>query len=120
MERGEIASQWETHADAWTEQARRGLHGVLLGDYFNRGEADTWWMAASPNSENKKPEGFRTPRFHRTLSDWVEMITKAGLTMEALGEPRADADLLRAAPGMAETAVTPLFLHIRARNRSQA
>ncbi len=91
--------------------------GVLVGEYFDRVEKDTWWIAASPKTANDKAEGFRTPQFHRTLGDWIEMIGVAGLAIEALGEPRADDDLVRAAPGMAEAAAVPLFLHIRARKR---
>jgi hypothetical protein len=54
-------------------------------------------------------------RFHRTLADWVEMIIAAGMTIEAMSEPSAGADLVGAIPAVAELAVAPLFLHVRAR-----
>jgi len=42
------------------------------------------------------------------------MIVGAGLVIEAMGEPHADDDLAKSVPTIADTAVAPLFLQIRA------
>jgi hypothetical protein len=43
------------------------------------------------------------------------MIVSAGLSIEAFGEPMADAETAAAEPTVADTRVAPIFLHIRAR-----
>ncbi|MCW6512076.1 class I SAM-dependent methyltransferase [Lichenifustis flavocetrariae] len=93
------------------------VRGVELGGYFDRidGREDTWWFSTLPKAERDEVEPFRTPRFHRTLSEWIAMIVGTGLVIEAMGEPRADPELARTVPIVADTAVVPLFLHVRAR-----
>ena len=67
----------------------------------------------------RKVAPFRTPRFHRTLSGWVEIICAAGLVIEKFGEPCASPELAKAEPVVADTRVAPLFLHIRASKPSR-
>gem|GEM_PF-6483958 len=54
------------------------------------------------------------PYFHRTLSDWLNAICQTGFMIERLGEPTATTQPALAVPLVADTLVTPLFLHIRA------
>jgi hypothetical protein len=54
------------------------------------------------------------PRFHRTLSGWVDLLVEAGLVIERFGEPRVSADVAKAEPTLEDTLVAPIFLHIRA------
>ena len=42
-------------------------------------ETDTFWFGSVPQAERTTVDPFRVPRFHRTLSDWVDMICAAGL-----------------------------------------
>ena len=93
------------------------VRALVVAGYFNRVQTDTYWLSASAKTESGGGKGFRTVRFHRTLADWVAMIIAAGLTIEAMGEPSAEADLVSAVPALAELAVAPLFLHVRARKR---
>ena len=74
-------------------------------------------MVVLDRPESAAGDGTAVPGtcFDRTLSEWVAMIVDAGLVIEAMGEPRADDALARAEPGVADTAVVPLFLHVRAR-----
>jgi hypothetical protein len=67
-------------------------------------------MTNAPKEEREWVEPFRIPRFHRTLSGWVELIVKAGLVIEAFGEPRASVEVAKAKPALE---VAPLFLHVR-------
>ncbi len=76
---------------------------------------DTWWFETLPDEERKKGEPFRTPRFHRTMSQWVEMITEARLAIEQFVEPCASVELADAEPVVADTRIVPMSLLIRLR-----
>jgi SAM-dependent methyltransferase len=67
------------------------------------------------DEEREQAAPFRIPRFHRTLSGWVEIICRAGLVIEHFGEPCASPELAKAQPVVADTRVAPLFLHVHAR-----
>jgi 2-polyprenyl-3-methyl-5-hydroxy-6-metoxy-1,4-benzoquinol methylase len=90
---------------------------IEVARYFDRtdGEVETWWFSTLPPDERERTPPFQIPVFHRTLSDWVEMISSAGLVIEKMGEPSASPELAAAQPILADTRVAPLFLHIRAR-----
>jgi SAM-dependent methyltransferase len=90
---------------------------IEVAEYFDRidGRVDRWWFETTPREERERVAPFRTPRFHRTLSEWVEMLRRAGLVIEQFAEPCADVALAAAEPVVADTRVGPLFLHIRAR-----
>ncbi|MGI9479356.1 MAG: class I SAM-dependent methyltransferase [Hyphomicrobiaceae bacterium] len=90
---------------------------VEIANYFDGvpGEVETWWFSTLTETERKGVEPFRVPRFHRTLSDWVNGICSAGLTIEEFGEPRPSEEVAKAFPKVADTRVAPIFLHVRAR-----
>lgn len=90
---------------------------IEVAGYFDSidGRVDRWWFGTVPPEERARVAPFRTPRFDRTLSEWVEMICRAGLVIEQFGEPCASAELATAEPVVADTRIAPLFLHIRAR-----
>jgi SAM-dependent methyltransferase len=94
---------------------------IEVGGYFEAidGRVDTWWFGTLPREERDRVAPFRTPRFHRTLSEWVGIIRRAGLVIEQFGEPRASPELAAAVPVVNDTRVAPLFLHIRVRKPSQ-
>jgi SAM-dependent methyltransferase len=95
---------------------------IEVGGYFDttEGRIDTWWLTNAPKEERDQVEPFRIPRFHRTLSGWVELMVGAGLIIERFGEPRVSAEVARAEPALEDTLVAPLFLHIRARKPSRS
>lgn len=92
------------------------VRAIELAGYFDGedGRIDTWWFSTLPPEERKKVPPFKIPRFHRTLSEWVQMIRGAGLVIDALGEPHADPEQADEEPVVADTRVAPLFLHVRA------
>lgn len=94
---------------------------VEVADYFREtnGEIETWLFSSIPEEERRQQTPFTIPRFHRTLSSWVEMIVSAGLRIEAFGEPMAGEAVAAAEPVVADTRVAPIFLHIRARKPSR-
>ncbi len=101
-------------------EADGSVRAIEVGGYFDAvdGEIETWWFSTLPEDERQRIEPFRVPRFHRTLSAWVELITQAGLVIEQFGEPCASPALTAAEPVVADTCVAPLFLHIRTRKPS--
>ena len=97
--------------------AKGRKYAVEVAGYFDRidGRVDTWWFETLSPEERRKVEPFRTPRFHRTLSEWVDMILAAGLAIERFVEPRASDEVATAEPVVADTQIVPLTLLVRAR-----
>ena len=89
---------------------------IEIAGYFDAtdGRIDTFWFETLPPEERETTEPFRVPRFHRTLSGWVDLIVEAGLVIERFGEPCVGVELAKAEPALEDTRVAPLFLHIRA------
>jgi SAM-dependent methyltransferase len=90
---------------------------IEVAGYFDciDGRVDTWWFETVSAPERREVAPFQTPRFHRTLSGWVEIICRAGLIIERMAEPSASPELAAAVPVVEDTQIAPLFLHIRAR-----
>jgi SAM-dependent methyltransferase len=95
--------------------ADRTTRAIEVAGYFDAidGEVQTWWFETVPQEERERVAPFRTPRFHRTLSGWVEIICDNGFVIERFGEPSASLELARAEPVVEDTRVAPLFLHCR-------
>jgi SAM-dependent methyltransferase len=102
--------------------ADRTPRAIEIAGYFDciDGRIDTWWFETVPQDERQRVAPFRTPRFHRTLSGWVDLIGRAGLVIEQFGEPCASPELAEAEPVVADTRIAPLFLHVRARKPRSA
>jgi SAM-dependent methyltransferase len=94
----------------------RTTRAIEIAGYFDEidGRIDIFWLTNVPQEERDKAEPFRVPRFHRTLSGWVDLIVEAGMVIERFGEPRASMELAKAEPELEDTLVAPVFLHIRA------
>lgn len=90
---------------------------VEIADYFREtnGDVETWIFSSIPAEVRATLRPFTVPRFHRTLSSWVAMITSAGFTIVALNEPMADEATAAAVPTVADTRVAPIFLHFQVR-----
>jgi SAM-dependent methyltransferase len=92
-------------------------YAIEVGNYFDNidGRIDEWIFTAAPLELRQKFPKFRVPRFHTTISNWLNAVIDAGFAIERLSEPRATDDLVRAQPHVQDTQVVPYFLHIRAR-----
>jgi ubiquinone/menaquinone biosynthesis C-methylase UbiE len=90
---------------------------IAIARYFDcvEGELEIWSFSSLPADERAKSEPFRVPRFHRTLSAWVDLILQAGFSMEKFCEPSATNEQIQRVPALADTRVAPLFLIVRAR-----
>ena len=94
-----------------------GVRAIEVGGYFDNidGRVDRWWFGAASPDERALVPPFQEPRFHRTLSAWINLVMASGFVLERLGEPCADEATAAAVPAVADTRVAPLFLHVRGR-----
>lgn len=97
--------------------AKGNAWAVEVGGYFGAvdGTVQEWQFETLSPEERANSTPFRTPRFHRTLSQWVDALGLAGFVLEKLGEPMASRELAVAEPIVADTRVAPLALVVRAR-----
>ena len=93
------------------------VRAIELAGYFDNidGRVDRWWFGAAPQAERARVPPFQEPRFHRTLSAWVNLVVTSGFVLKRLGEPCADEATAAAVPAVSDTRVAPLFLHVRGR-----
>jgi hypothetical protein len=56
---------------------------------------------------------FAFHQIHRPLEGWLGVFFDAGLRIEAVREPRPSKDDTLAEPRLAESRVSPAFLHVR-------
>jgi hypothetical protein len=94
---------------------------VQVADYFtdSTGQIEEWRFGSAPPDEQASTAAFRVPRFHRTLSSWLNLLITTGFSIEEVGEPMADELIASAFPAVADTRVAPLFLHVRARKSAR-
>ncbi len=104
------SAKWE-----WVRDKNGRKTGLILRDYFNRieGELDEWIFGAAPKKITENMEKFKIPRFHHTVSDWLNMLIKAGFTLEELCEPHVEEEELKKHPEEYDSLIAPLILIIR-------
>jgi ubiquinone/menaquinone biosynthesis C-methylase UbiE len=116
--------QWSiTHPCFFPPHRRQVQNGrgepsaVELGRYFDRidGEIDRWTFSAAPPEARNAWLPFEIPRFHRTLSEWLNAVVDAGFTIERIAEPHADEETARQVPRIADTRIVAYYLHVRCR-----
>lgn len=90
---------------------------VEIGRYFDRidGEIERWTFSAAPPDQRCGYLPFEIPRFHRTLSEWLNAVVDAGFTIERIAEPHADEETAKRVPHVADTRIVAYFLHVRGR-----
>jgi ubiquinone/menaquinone biosynthesis C-methylase UbiE len=89
---------------------------LTTGGYFEEGSlTERWTFTAAPAELRARHDPFTVVIARRTLTEWFTAVTAAGLTIEAIDEPRADEDLARRHPEVADTRIAPYFLIVRAR-----
>ncbi len=92
-------------------------YAIEVGDYFRNldGEVDEWLFKAAPPHVKQGLPKFKTPRFTRTLSQWLNLLIATGFRVERVEEPRPNDETVRACPGMQDAQVVAYFLHVRVR-----
>lgn len=92
-------------------------YAIEVGDYHCNleGKVTEWIFSAAPEKETEGWPLFETPRFTRTLSQWLNLLIDAGFSLERLGEPRPSDEVVREHPNLQDAQVVAYFLHVRAR-----
>jgi SAM-dependent methyltransferase len=96
----------------------KGLtYAIEVGDYFRtlQGDVTEWLFRAAPAEVRERLPGFKTPRFTRPLSRWLNLLLETGFRLERVEEPRPSDQAVRACPAIQDAQVVAYFLHIRAR-----
>ena len=95
----------------------RVTYAIEVGDYFvdARGRVDEWIFGTAPEAMRGRLPKFQVPRFHRPISEWLNLLVAAGFILECFAEPCPSAETVRAYPTLQDAAVAAYFLHIRVR-----
>ena len=90
---------------------------IEVGDYFQNLEGDVseWIFSAAPEKETVGLPLFKTPRFTRTLSQWLNLLLDTGFSLERIGEPRPSDALVQEHPNLQDAQVVAYFLRVCAR-----
>jgi ubiquinone/menaquinone biosynthesis C-methylase UbiE len=88
-----------------------------VGGYFENieGAVQEWLFSAAPPEAKQGLPSFQTPRFTRTLSQWLNLILETGFCIERIQEPRPTDEMADACPNIQDAQVVAYFLHVRAR-----
>ena len=92
-------------------------YAIEIGDYFRNleGNVDEWVFSAAPPEATAGLPKFKTPRFTRTLSQWLNLLFETGFRLERLAEPRPTDETVHICPGLQDAQIVSYFLHVRAR-----
>jgi ubiquinone/menaquinone biosynthesis C-methylase UbiE len=95
----------------------RKTYAIEVGDYFSNldGRIDEWIFGSAPGELKNKFNKFKTPKFTRTLSFWLNAVINAGFTIEQVNEPYPDEKAVQEHPELQDSCVVAYFLHIRCR-----
>ena len=90
---------------------------LATAGYFETadGDVEEWIFGAAPAEATEGLSNFTVPRFHRTLSGWLNAIADAGFVLERTAEPRPTPELAAADPYVADMAMVPYTIVFRAR-----
>ena len=103
---------------------RRNLRGadnrtyaIEVGDYFRNvhGEVCEWLFEAAPPAVREGSAKFKTPRFTRTMGQWLNALIDAGFVVKRVEEPRPSDETVRRCPNLQDAQVVAYFLHVRVR-----
>ena len=92
-------------------------YAIEVGDYFRPmdGEVQEWIFSSAPEEATAGLEPFRVPRFHSTMSQWLNAVIDAGFVIERAAEPRPTREAVRRWPAVRDALVVAYFFHLRAR-----
>ena len=92
-------------------------YAIEVGNYFQStdGRVDQWTFSGMPAAVRTDVRKFDVPRFHRTVSSWLNLMIAAGFSLERIEEPAPTEAALSACPTIRDAQIVAYFLHIRAR-----
>src|SRR5712692_311832 len=73
-------------------------YALEVGDYFRnlQGDIMEWIFGATPPEVGKGLRRFKTPRFTRTISQWLNLLIDTGFVLEQIEEPRPNDETVQA------------------------
>lgn len=96
----------------------RVTYAVEVGDYFidAHGQVDEWTFhsAAATIARERLPK-FKVPRFHRPVTEWLNLLLDTGFVLERFAEPCPTDAAIQAHPSLQDARVVAYFLHFRVR-----
>ncbi len=95
----------------------RRTYAIEVGDYFleAKGRVDEWIFGGTTAAVRDRLPKFRVPRFHRPISQWLNLLVAAGFRLECFAEPCPSDEAVRAHPALQDAQVAAYFLHVRVR-----
>jgi SAM-dependent methyltransferase len=92
-------------------------YALEVGDYFRnlQGDVEEWLFSAAPAEAREGVPTFKTPRFTRTLSQWLNLLLRTGFRLEDVGEPRPSDETVREYPNLQDAQVVAHSLQVRVR-----
>lgn len=98
---------------------RGKMSSVQIARYFEvqPGEVERWTFGNTPEHLRGKHEPFVVPRFHHTLSWWLNTLLDVGFKLERMCEPRPTSTGLGKVPSLDDEWRLPLFMQMRVRKR---
>jgi ubiquinone/menaquinone biosynthesis C-methylase UbiE len=92
-------------------------YAIEVGDYFNNlyGKVEEWIFSTAPSELTNGLTKFKTPRFTRTLSEWINLLIKTGFQIEHVQEPCPSDAVVQQFPSLQDAQVVAYFLHMRVR-----
>jgi 2-polyprenyl-3-methyl-5-hydroxy-6-metoxy-1,4-benzoquinol methylase len=97
-------------------------YALEVGDYFRnlQGEIAEWTFGAAPPELRRGLRRFQTPRFTRTVSQWLNLLLDTGFLLERIEEPCPSNETVQRCPNLQDAQVVAYFLHIRARKEKES
>ncbi len=95
--------------------------GRIVGNYFalhpltDEQKVSRWFWHHAPADQRKEARNFEIPRFYRTVSQYVNTVIEAGLTLAGIHEPYASDESIAAYPHIADTRNWCYMLIVQAR-----
>jgi ubiquinone/menaquinone biosynthesis C-methylase UbiE len=93
------------------------IYAIEVGRYFENleGYVTEWLFSAAPPHAKEGLPNFKTPRFTRTISQWLNLLIDTGFYLERIKEPRPNDQKVLECPDIQDAQVVAYFLHIRVR-----
>ena len=98
----------------WIEDGDAGVSGVMVSGYFRQGgNIEEWSFTTVPDELKSKHKDFKVVHYHRTISNWLNMLIKTGFVVDELLEPQVSDASVAKYPNLVRMKEISWFLHIR-------
>jgi ubiquinone/menaquinone biosynthesis C-methylase UbiE len=108
---------FDTPHRKWVDDEHGNHIAMEVSGYFGqrKGILEEWIFHQTPAELKARLPKFKTPRFHRTLSSWLNLVIDTGFAIEQLAEPTASDEVIAKVPHLADTRIISHFLIVRCR-----